>query len=72
MHARIDCAPALAVKSARLPFAESMLWMAARDADAARNDTFFPTKNRIDKKGETSGGGGGGGVYSRSSSRNDI
>ena len=48
MHARMVWAPDLAVMSARFPFKDSMLWMAARDADAARNDTFFPVRGGED------------------------
>lgn len=50
MHARMVCAPDFAVTSARLPFKESTLWMAARDADAAREDTFFPVDEQQRKR----------------------
>lgn len=46
MQATIVCAPALAVTSARFPFAARTLWIAARDADAARYDTFFPLEQQ--------------------------
>lgn len=42
MQARIVWAPALAVISARLPLADSTLWIAARDAEAARKEIFLP------------------------------
>lgn len=45
VHARMVCAPDLAVTSARFPFADSTLWMATREADAARKDTFLPVDN---------------------------
>ena len=42
VQARIVWAPDFAVMSARFPLADSTLWMATREADAARKDTFLP------------------------------
>lgn len=50
MQARMVCAPDLAVTSARLPVADNTLWMAARLAEAARKETFFPAVERQQKR----------------------
>lgn len=42
MHARIVWAPDLAVTSAKFPLPARELWIAALEADAARNEIFFP------------------------------
>lgn len=51
MHARMVWPPDLAVMSARFPFSDRTLWIAAREADAARNDTFFPFERKRKRRG---------------------
>lgn len=46
VHARMVCAPDFAVTSARFPLADSTLWIATREADAARKDTFLPAATK--------------------------